>query len=271
MLEERCSGVKREIDVLIELRSADTDIRIGVECRDQKRVVNVEWIDSLVGKYKDLPIHRIVAVSRSGFTKAAERKAAENQIELRTLRHALSIDWPHELLEPFLARVTVDIRILAFVPNSVPPWPRGVIPRAVLASGRTVTIGRYFQELVAGMRRQVGPYLMSKQVLEFRRMSDFERRFELTFRVNTPDTIFIAPSDASHRADETYVRCEVQLGYVDLPVQRHLLGNIGVTTAVDVNAEHGPITLTIAQGPRGPLPLPTISYPGEPDDEPPLP
>jgi hypothetical protein len=269
VLPERGSGVEREVDVLIEFRTADVDVRIGVECRDQKRMADIQWIDSLIGKYENLPVHRVVAVSRSGFTKAAERKAAEKHIETRTLRHALSIDWPKELLEPFLARVTVDIRILAFVPYSSPKWPHGVLPRAVWTSGQAIAVDRYFAELIDGMRRQVGPHLMEVKRLEFQRLSDFRRKFELIFRVKTPDTIFVAPSGDSHRAEETYVRCEVQLGYVALPVQRHLLGSIGITTAVDANAEHGPVTLTIAQEPGGPLPLPTISYPGEPDDEPP--
>ena len=61
---------------------------------------------------------------------------------------------------------------------------------------------------------------------------------------------------ANERHDRLPPPIPTSLAMLDLPVQRHLLGNIGVTTAVDANAEHGPITLTIAQQQRGPLPLP---------------
>ena len=40
---------------------------------------DIEWIDALVGKFKDLDVHKVLAVSRSGFTRAALKKARISQ------------------------------------------------------------------------------------------------------------------------------------------------------------------------------------------------
>jgi len=122
--------------------------------------------------------------------------------------------------------------------------------------------------MIDGMRKHVAPAIAARGEKEWRTLSDLERAFELTFCVNTPKTVFVSTARTSHKADTTYVRCKIQLGYEDLPLERHLLGKIGVTTAVDVKAEGGPVTLTIAQEAGGRLPPPTISRSGEPDDEP---
>jgi hypothetical protein len=50
------SGAKREIDVLIEHKIADIEIKIAVECRDRSRYETLEWIDSLLIKWSLFPL-----------------------------------------------------------------------------------------------------------------------------------------------------------------------------------------------------------------------
>jgi hypothetical protein len=71
MLREKGSSTEREVDVLVEARLADTVVRLAVECRDRSRRDDIEWIDQLIGKYRDLPVDKIIAVSASGVTKSA--------------------------------------------------------------------------------------------------------------------------------------------------------------------------------------------------------
>jgi len=98
-LKERNSNATREIDILIEQDIANIKMRIAVECRDRSRKSDIEWIDGLIGKYKDLDIHKVVAVSRSGFSKDAIDKAAKHGIETKTIRECLDIDWPQEFIK----------------------------------------------------------------------------------------------------------------------------------------------------------------------------
>jgi hypothetical protein len=100
MLQERDDGPKREVDVLIEHRAAGTSLQIAVECRARKDKDDIEWIDGLIGKFKDLKVNKTIAVSQSGFTAAAQQKAKDNGIDALALERATEESWPSELICP---------------------------------------------------------------------------------------------------------------------------------------------------------------------------
>ena len=82
---------------------------IAVECRDRARPADIEWIDALIGKYDDMPVNRVVAVSRMGFTSGAKKKASENGIIYWTLEEAHQQDhWVNHL------KTVAEIRARAF-------------------------------------------------------------------------------------------------------------------------------------------------------------
>ena len=91
-MKER-DGTPREVDILIEWKFAGTDFQMAVECRDHTRQQNVQWVDQLIGKYKDLKVNKIIAISSSKFYMPAKRKAAEHGIEVITVNEALTKDW----------------------------------------------------------------------------------------------------------------------------------------------------------------------------------
>ncbi|MBT9174049.1 MAG: hypothetical protein DDT21_02460 [Syntrophomonadaceae bacterium] len=93
-LDEYKGSTKREIDVLIEADVNGLLVRIAIECRNHKRQQDKTWIDQLIGKYRDLKVDKVVAVSRSGFTSGALEKAAEVNIETLTFENALDQNWP---------------------------------------------------------------------------------------------------------------------------------------------------------------------------------
>lgn len=85
MVPERHSGRLREIDVAIDSSVGSHEVMIGIECRDHQRTSDVEWLDQIIGKYLNLDVHKIVAVSKSGFTEGAHVKAKEHGVETRTV------------------------------------------------------------------------------------------------------------------------------------------------------------------------------------------
>ncbi len=97
---------QREVDILVEGEVAGTKLRIAVECRDRSRKNDIEWIDCLVGKYLDLDVQKVIAVSNSGFSQKARDKAAANRIEIRTPQQALSTDWPAEFIKIGIGKLT---------------------------------------------------------------------------------------------------------------------------------------------------------------------
>ena len=95
-LRER-DGTRREVDILIEWKFAGIDLQIAVECRDYTREQNIQWVDDLIGKYQDLNINKVVAISSSRFRPSAKRKAQGHGIELITVNEALTKTWRAEI------------------------------------------------------------------------------------------------------------------------------------------------------------------------------
>lgn len=86
MLPERGDGTEREVDVLLTFSQSGLPVRIAIECRNWRIKHDVAWIDLLIGKYRDLGIDKVVAVSSTGFTPAAIAKAKDVGIVTLTLR-----------------------------------------------------------------------------------------------------------------------------------------------------------------------------------------
>lgn len=86
------TGVIREIDIRVTRRD-NPDDRFMIECRAHKRRQDVQWIDALDGKSRSLGFARTIAVSASGFTKAAVIEARDRGIEALHLRQAEEVDW----------------------------------------------------------------------------------------------------------------------------------------------------------------------------------
>ena len=97
LVKEKNSDAEREVDILITSTIASHTIRIAVECRDHQRDQDITWVDSLIGKYNNLDIQKIIAISHSAFSSTAEQKAIQHNIELITLKEAEKIDWAKKL------------------------------------------------------------------------------------------------------------------------------------------------------------------------------
>ena len=84
-LPDRVTGERREVDVSIRLRVGSAPVLLIVECRDRSRVEDVTWIEQLASKRDDVGAAKAIAVSSTGFSSAAERKARFMGIETRRI------------------------------------------------------------------------------------------------------------------------------------------------------------------------------------------
>ena len=111
MLSEGGSN-EREVDILIEAEINGHPVCIALECRDHKRPQDVTWIDCLIGKYIDLRVDRVVAVSSSGFSAGALEKANRHRIRTLTLEQALEHNWPEEferVIAKFVSQTLISL------------------------------------------------------------------------------------------------------------------------------------------------------------------
>ncbi len=93
LVPEKNSNSKREVDVLVTASVAGHKTRIAIECRDYTKYQDITWIDGLIGKYANLGIEKVIAVSSTDYSATAFQKAAQHNIELLTLKEASETDW----------------------------------------------------------------------------------------------------------------------------------------------------------------------------------
>lgn len=93
MFTDPSSGQAREVDLVIRSSVDGYEIVISVECTDRKRPVSVEWVEQMCCKHRDLPTHKLVLVSKSGYTKAALSKGRALGAKLLSIEAAERVDW----------------------------------------------------------------------------------------------------------------------------------------------------------------------------------
>lgn len=93
LVPEKNSDAKREVDVLVTALVAGHKTRIAIECRDHTKDQDITWVDGLIGKYANLGIEKVIAVSSTDYSSTAFQKAAQHNIELLSLKEASETDW----------------------------------------------------------------------------------------------------------------------------------------------------------------------------------
>jgi hypothetical protein len=104
-IPDRLTGELREVDASLRYRVGTSPVLITIECRDRSNVEDVRWIEQLVEKKRSIGASITVAVSSSGFSEPAIRKASVSGIEVRTLTEASAKDFVQWLR---LQNVVVD-------------------------------------------------------------------------------------------------------------------------------------------------------------------
>ena len=195
LLQERGSVAEREVDILIEYTLGGIQLRLAIECRDRSRRQDVEWIDGLIGKFRDLPVDKIVAVTKSGFSTTAIEKARANNIEIRTLEEALNTDWPSEFIKLGIVGVTWRSTLAKVQIETDPPLEAKFELSNLVTNEKGVVLGTLDEVIKDCFRRNVDPELrsyVSNNFLEiFKMLADLNKQMTSQQRVKTPTILNI--------------------------------------------------------------------------------
>ena len=93
MLTHRITQSEREVDVVIRSVVGEHTVVISVECIDQGRPADVNWIEQMLAKHAELPTDRLVLVSRSGFYAPALVLASAKGVYTYTPERAVEAPW----------------------------------------------------------------------------------------------------------------------------------------------------------------------------------
>jgi hypothetical protein len=181
--------IAREIDVLIEKEVNGRIAKIAIECRDRACKDDIEWVDCLVGKYKNLDIHKVVAVSNSGFSRAAKLKAEANGIDLKTIDEALQINFGEEFRKLKLTYIShifklKNVTISFNPPSKKKPTPRTLVYDDGCAIGNLEELTKVCYE--EGTKKKLIPYHKQNFLNTFKTRADVERQMliEHTIPIN---------------------------------------------------------------------------------------
>lgn len=139
LMKDAVSGEEREVDIVIEHKSGIHPVRIGIEVIAHKRRASSTWIEGISAKHRDLPIHKSIAVSKSGFYKPALEKAEALKIDALTLKEACDLDWPSRLdaiphirVESFLRPYLTGATLILAEEDSLAQFQAADLPNVTL-------------------------------------------------------------------------------------------------------------------------------------------
>jgi hypothetical protein len=92
-IADNLTGELREVDASVRYKVGTSNVLITIECRNRSSVEDVRWIEQIVEKKRSIGASITVAVSSSGFSEPAIKKASASGIEIRTLTDATAGDF----------------------------------------------------------------------------------------------------------------------------------------------------------------------------------
>jgi hypothetical protein len=179
--EKDVNRVSREVDTLIEVGAGQTCVRIAVESRDRGRRDDIEWVDSLIGKYVGLPVDQVVAVSNAGFSATAKLKAKAYNIEVLSPQEVADTDWPARFQKLGIASLISRLDLVRIKFDTTPPflWTVSLEDRLVRddGDGNSVdgTVKEFAEEVLPAVMAEVRRYISENFLRIYKTLEDLTK------------------------------------------------------------------------------------------------
>ncbi len=236
----------REIDVSLTQEMAGIRFRIAVECRDRKRKADVQWIDELIGKFSRADVDKIVAVSSSGFTKNALAKAAEHNIETKTLVEAIEADWPSQFIRLGFARFQAVPSVRRYHLEFDPPVIEPLDPEwiAIGEDGQELPFEEFLARLFGvTCEKAQSAFLQTDLASKFVSLEAMKGEIPFAYGVECSFSVRTG-SDQLHRAKNVVFEAVSTATIDHIPVDRSVFETACVTSGIDDQAD---VTITAIQ------------------------
>jgi hypothetical protein len=249
-LHETTSGIPREVDILAEARLFGTCVRVAIEVRGRGKKQDVLWIDELIGKYRDLPVDKIIAVSSAGFSEAALKKAATAGIELISALDAESRDWPNEFKRIGIGMVTRSDRVEVII-RSEPPGRRDFTreSRITTVDGTDVdSLGELIDAIGKRHRTLVSAHLATRFLDYYKTLDDLKKVLQTDDIVKLPETLWVQARDGDRvRIAKVGVRAWSTMTVGKVSARHTMLGGHLVSSAQMDKADGSSVELFAIQ------------------------
>jgi hypothetical protein len=193
-------------------------VKIAIECRDRSCKDDIEWVDCLVGKYRNLDVHNIIAVSNSGFSRAAKLKAKANGIELKTIDEAFQINFGEEFIKLGLAYIShifePKTRTISFNPPAKEkPTPETLVYHDGCAVGNLDELTKVCFE--DGTKKKLIPYYKQNFLNIFKTRADIKKQILIEHTVPINELYIQANNEKFYITSITFM-------LIGIPTTQHI-------------------------------------------------
>lgn len=241
MLVDSHTGERREVDICIRATINRKPVVFGLECRDHKRKADRVWVDGLIGKYRDLPVDKVFAVARAGFSQAALKAAAAVGIECLTFEQATAANW-HLIADlPDNALIVAHHPAVRDVALRLVPG-QGAMDQSVSGSALVVA--------VAGRRYALGDLVEAYCDLPEMHQLVFDTDHLESFPVSIvmPEgAVLVLPAGEERRLAAIEFQVDVVRDRSDTVFERKVYGDAGVSFATKAYPDGARVTFSMVQ------------------------
>lgn len=234
LLRDRLTKALREVDVVIEGSVGGQKVRVSIECRDHKRVADVQWVEQMKAKHERLDTNALMLASRSGFTAEAIEVARVYGIDTFTLE-VLDESAIKDRLSPSSSLWLKSVRVTPTKVTVTTGADDGLLPDVVATLPDNLLYKQDGSE-VGPIRELVDVLLAADYPRQYlvTNAKDVHKFFELEWRPpakEIPSALFMKKLNPSMLRVVTKVRmvglCAVEIGRFDLRHGR--LGSVEVS------------------------------------------
>jgi hypothetical protein len=96
-LVNQLTGVSMETDILITHTNGPYKYLTAIEVVERSRKADVNWVRTQSGRYRDIPVNKLILVSGLGFTRDARHEAEQLGFTAVSLEEAERLDWSNTI------------------------------------------------------------------------------------------------------------------------------------------------------------------------------
>lgn len=233
---DESAKTNREVDVLIKGEVNGHPVQIALECRDHKAQQSVKWIDELIGKYRDTPVDKIIAVSKSGFTKSAIKKASQNRIEALSFTEALDTNWPQHFIKGYIKFIALQHALLGGTVDYKGKGPGDVDGEIfkhwmifdTLRGKEDGTVEQVTQKLYElGGQQATNEFFDANQEEIF--ANDKSKEFRIEVAYDCVNSFLVSSAQIKHEIAHIYLNLLVKVDFISAENERYFYNGIQIT------------------------------------------
>jgi hypothetical protein len=234
MLKEKSTDSEREIDIFIKRNVLGKEVTVAIECREWRNKNSIKWVDELIGKYIDLSVDEIIAVSKSGFYKPAKEKAEFHGIKTLTLEEANEIEWKKYFTKLFLKTVKrTDFPQGIELKTEFPVTTSLSLQSQIFFSGQSKTLeqfGKYGYDLCIN---KINSEIEKKIILGD--PNPFEREVSVEIAFAPSQDVYVVAKNQKNKILEVIIRIKSSFDVQPIQSNQYFFDDKGITEAKIAN------------------------------------